>query len=885
MLQEVLSHTEPHVLIVANDPYGLTLVVRYLEPEGFVLYFARDVGEAQEKACNLAFDLVLLDIPGAASEVSVYYERIRDAAPRLAEVPSILLVTQPHLEQLRGFEGGTVDYIIKPIRRSELLARLNLHLSLQAARKSLLKSNRQLQREIQKHKAMEQSLRESQVLFEAVFDSAAVCICILDINGGYLKANHTCEEMLGYTIREMLYLECFHLIHPQHCAQVRAAMTGMQRGESRLYHQDIRLRHHAGHYFWGSYWLTPLFDHEERCSAFVCMITDLTARRRSEAELRKLSRAVEQSHNSIVITDLEGRIEFVNPAFSESTGYSAAETIGQNPRILKSGQHSQAFYRVLWDTLKNGQAWRGELINRRKNGELYSELATIFPIKDEHGQSTHYVAVKEDITQLKKAEAELTTARQAAEQANQAKSHFLASMSHEIRTPMNAIIGFTDMLDELIDDPRQLDYVHLIRRSGRSLLKLIDDILDLSRVEAGKLTLEYGPVDLAGVFHDMPALFAPKLKEREVELQLEVAEELPPAVFLDETRIRQILINLIGNAIKFTAQGYVKLSAWYIGPHPDHEHIGLGFCVEDSGIGIPQDQWEKVFNAFEQQAGQKNSEFGGSGLGLSITKRLVELMGGSITLNSEVERGASFTIQFPGLELPILLGNEISLYYSTSLPNLCFTPFSVLYADANVLNHTLLRQALKGYNLDLAYTQPATLSELLEQARSLEPAVILCNSNMGESFLSALKDDNKIAEIPLVVLGTSNYSEELSARCEAWLCKPVPLHSLLDNLMRFIQHSLDLTSPTEKGAAALPAELQRRLQEEFIPRWRQLNENSPFNAIEAFGREIQTLAQEHDWKTLAEWGESLYLQALNFDVVHVFETLEQFEQFIGRDNI
>ncbi|MEW6262500.1 MAG: response regulator [Thermodesulfobacteriota bacterium] len=363
-------------------------------------------------------------------------------------------------------------------------------------------------------------------------------------------------------------------------------------------------------------------------------------RRQAMRELRKLSQAVEQSPATVVITDTEGRITYTNPKFTETTGYTAAEALGQKPSLLKSGKQPPELYERLWRTIASGGEWRGELQNKRKDGELYWEFASMSPIKDEEGRITHFLAVKEDITERKRAEIELRKAIEAAEAANRAKGEFLANMSHEIRTPMNGIIGLTDLLIEADPTPRQREYLVFIQKSARALLGLLSDVLDLSRIESGRFDLEAALFSFRQTLTGALRVLAPRAHEKNLELVYQVKPAVPDALIGDSARLRQILLNLAGNAIKFTPAGEVTVEAAL-------HSISAGraivlFTVADTGIGIPAEKYRQIFSPFTQADGSLTREYGGIGLGLSITSQLVDMMGGRIWLESEVGRGSTF---------------------------------------------------------------------------------------------------------------------------------------------------------------------------------------------------------------------------------------------------
>ena len=248
-----------------------------------------------------------------------------------------------------------------------------------------------------------------------------------------------------------------------------------------------------------------------------------------------------------------------------------------------------------------------------------------------------------DITELKEAQ-------EAAEAATQAKSIFLANMSHEIRTPMNAILGFSDILAGLITDNIQKEYLTSIKASGRSLLRLINDILDLSKVEAGKFSLEYAPFNIKAVFNEMEQIFSQKIQEKKLDFSLEIDKLMPSGIILDEVRLRQILLNLIGNAIKFTDTGEIKLIITNLTPHKN-DSMDIEIRVVDSGIGVNEDDKEHIFGAFDQQKGQSNAKYAGTGLGLAISKRLAEMMNGTIVVKNNEDKGCSFYVTLKDVEV------------------------------------------------------------------------------------------------------------------------------------------------------------------------------------------------------------------------------------------
>ncbi|MDX2471048.1 MAG: ATP-binding protein [SAR324 cluster bacterium] len=381
------------------------------------------------------------------------------------------------------------------------------------------------------------------------------------------------------------------------------------------------------------------FTHNDK-EATLFVIQDISERKKSEETIRTLSRAVEQSPVSILLTDPEGNIVYANPKFLEVTGFNSIEAYGATPRLIKSGHHDPEYYKNLWDTITAGNDWHGEMLNRKKNGDYYWESVAISPIKDDRGKVTHFLGIKEDITTKKNQEVELQKAKEAAVASAKAKAEFLATMSHEIRTPMNGLIGMSGLLEETELTAEQSQYVDTLQVSGKNLLRIINDILDFSKIEAGKLDLEDEPFALYKVIEQAIETFALPLAHKEVEFHYNINPNVPKILTADPTRISQILVNLIGNACKFTESGEISLAV-EMGP-PSSNSIELRFTVKDTGIGITKEQQEKLFRAFSQADSSTTRKYGGTGLGLTISKRLCEIMNGNMWVESCDGQGSCF---------------------------------------------------------------------------------------------------------------------------------------------------------------------------------------------------------------------------------------------------
>lgn len=413
----------------------------------------------------------------------------------------------------------------------------------------------------------------------------------------------------------------------------------------------------------------PVIHADELCrlaASFNEMATQIESR---DQRLTKLSQAVEQTPESIVITDVAGRIEYVNAKFAESSGYTLAEVLGENPRILQSGMTPGDTYRALWETLRAGQVWHGEFHNRRKDGTTYIEEAIVSPVMLHGADVTHYLAVKRDITEQKalalelaayrsrleslveERTAQLTEAQQRAEAASQAKSAFLANMSHEIRTPLNAITGMAHLIHRAGLTPVQGERMDKLEAAGKHLLETINAILDLSKIEAGKLTLEAIPLRVESTVDNVCSMLMQRAQEKGVALITRVPAGLPGLIG-DPTRLRQALLNLAGNALKFTPRGEVRIVVEVLAQ--DASEITLRFLVEDTGDGVAPEALGRLFAPFEQVDASTTRRYGGSGLGLVITRHIAEAMGGAVGVSSTPGQGSCFwfSVRLPWSAVP-----------------------------------------------------------------------------------------------------------------------------------------------------------------------------------------------------------------------------------------
>ncbi len=503
---------------------------------------------------------------------------------------------------------------------------------------------------------------------------------------------------------------------------------------------------------------------------------------------------------------------------------------------------------------------------------------------------------------------ELSKAKQEAEQASLSKSIFLANMSHEIRTPMNAIIGFTDLLDKLLEDKKQKQYLESIKSSGKSLLMLINDILDLSKIEAGKLEIDYQPVNPVDVFKEIEQIFSMNAEQKGLNFIFDVAEDIPDSLYLDESRFRQVLLNLIGNAIKFTSNGYVKTVVCKV--DTDNEKmIDLHFSVEDTGIGIPDEAKEIVFEPFEQQDNQDARKYGGTGLGLPITKRLVEMMDGEISVESEVGKGSTFSVVLH----KILLSEEqvhTQEKRAISLEDIIFDDANIMICDDFPDNRELIKGLFHDTNVKVIEAMNG--KEAVEKVKNENLDLVLMDLRMpvmdGYEATRILKNENNSTNIPVVALTASIIKDKKNTEIDifdGFVQKPFQINELIEELCEFLPYKLK--NEVEQIGAELQVQNETKnmslqeikdaqfsmdikdaeklleiLETEITELWQMIKTKHSFKDHGNFGLQVKDLGEQYGYADLIQFGNEVIYYANNFDIINMNKNLERFPEIIER---
>lgn len=659
-------------------------------------------------------------------------------------------------------------------------------------------------------------LASSEARTRSILHSAPVGIAVMDAERHFVEVNPAMTTITGYAARELIgHSSRFLYLTEEEFARI-AAEKERQFKELGRCTADVCMRHRDGSLVEVALSIVPLSP-DDPLGLSTVALQDITERKQAEAEIRLRSAALDAAANAIMMTGADGRIEWANPAFFEMTGYEATEVLGRNPRdLLRSGRQSPEIYAELWQTISEGRVWQGQLINRRKDGREYHEFQTITPVSDQHGCISHFIAVKQDVTQRVEAEyklgeyhdhledlvaertLDLRTARQNAERLAQVKSEFLSNMSHEIRTPLNAVLGLAQAGIRSNAGRKCEETFSRIMESGELLLAIINDILDFSKIEAGKLNIESRPISLDRLIGRAVDLTAERAKIRGIRFLVKKDRDLPAACLGDEVRLLQVLINLLSNAIKFTERGSVKLEV-------AHLEGQLIFRVTDTGIGMTPEQISHLFVAFEQADRSTTRRFGGSGLGLAICQRLLDLMGGSIHVESEPDQGSTFEVRlhFTAAQVPI----EAPMLAQPMAHHL--KGLRILAAEDNAVNRMVLEELL--IDEGAALTCVGNGQEVLDViARTGDEAwdIVLMDIMMPimDGHETARQLRSLAPGLPVIGLTAHALSEErekcLASGMVEHIAKPFNINLLIEAILRHTQRNVD---SCRRGSAATDA--------------------------------------------------------------------------------
>ncbi len=590
-----------------------------------------------------------------------------------------------------------------------------------------------------------------------------------------------------------------------------------------------------------------------------------------------------------------GQCVMANRAAGKIINASVDQLIGQNFRRIPSFQAPERLS-IVEQVLATGIQREEEVHVVTSFGrEVWLEChASRFLSRGE----PHLLLLLHDVTEQKHFQEALKQAKEAAEAANRAKSEFLANMSHEIRTPLNAVIGFSELLASIVSDPKHKSYIESIQTAGESLLKLINDILDLSKIEASKLELSYAPTNLRTLINEVEQIFSQQTLQKNIQFLTDIDPELPIALLLDEIRLRQVLINLVGNAVKFTDKGYIKLTVSIADKKESDNLLDIDIYVEDTGIGILEYDIVHIFEAFRQQAGQSSSKFGGTGLGLTICKRLVEMMDGTISVKSVLGEGSIFAISIRNVTI-----SHEALPAAEEKPGhktVKFEKATVLVVDDVESNRELLSEVLSKVNLDVLTAVNGM--EALAAADTHQPDIILMDIWMpvmdGIEATGQLKINLRTKTIPVIAISAFPTPDQellvLEKGFDGFISKPFRISRLFSELSKYLQVAKETGNANRAANACTPVVSDYRspqmasnlskvvdiIDSDFMGQWKSFQKMMPMKVVRKFGKGLEALGLKYTIALLSNYGRDLLLYANNFDVENMKTMIEDFPEVV-----
>ncbi|MEK6260231.1 MAG: response regulator [Planctomycetota bacterium] len=678
--------------------------------------------------------------------------------------------------------------------------------ALEAACEDITRLQDRYEDELSQRRKVEQALMESEAFYQSLVETLPLALLRKDLQGRFTFANRllceafrkSADEIIGRTDYDFFPREMAEKYRTDDRRVLESRHDFETTEEFQAPNGERRFTHVVK---------TPVYDAIGSVIGIQGIFSDVTEKERAEIELQQTKARLQAvldaaTQMSVIATDVHGLIDVFNTGAERMLGYTAEEMVGkQTPAIFhlesevrKRGEEmSRQFGRtiqgfdVFVEYARQGKHEEREWTYVRKDGSQLPVSLVVTARRDRNDHIVGFLGIATDISARKTAEEAMRKAKDAAEAASQAKSDFLANMSHEIRTPLNAVIGMTELVRDTELTVTQREYLGMVQESGESLLAVINDILDFSKIEAGKLSLEEVPFNLREVLGDTMKSLALRAHRKRLELACHVAPDVPFAVEGDPHRLRQIVINLVGNAIKFTEAGEVVLDV-AVQQQVDG-NLMLHFRVQDTGIGIPEDKLDTIFEAFEQADTSTTRRYGGTGLGLAIVSRLVELMEGNIWVESVVHRGSvfHFTARFRRTSAE-------NVATATTIHPPMLQGLRVLVVDDNATNRRILTEMLTNWAMHpLAVSSVAdAIDELERMSHAGTPfALILTDSNMpvqdGFELAQRIQENRSLAGSMIMMLTSADRPEDL-LRCEqygisAYLIKPIKQSELLDAIV------------------------------------------------------------------------------------------------------
>ncbi|MGD0582179.1 MAG: PAS domain S-box protein [Bacteroidales bacterium] len=642
-------------------------------------------------------------------------------------------------------------------------------------------------REEKRRRALEIILHESEKRFRTMFELSPAGMILIDKNGSIIEVNSTFCETVGYSRKELISKNIRLFASPGYQTEVENNISEILSGKT-LKHEVTNIRKDGTTCEVELY--ETMINLPDGKPGILSVSNDITEKKRSQEKMMTLSRALESIGECVSITDRENKIIFVNNAFCKTYQYDQKELIGENISIVRPvNDPNVQLQELLSDTIPGG--WSGELMNVKKDGtEFPVELSTA-PIRDEKGNTIALIGISIDITERKKAHKELISAKEKAEESDKLKSAFIANMSHELRTPLNAIIGFSGLMIETLEDEENISNVKVILNSGLHLLSLVEDILDISMIETGQIKIDYEKIEINSILSQVKDIIqGEQLKENKnyIKLILKVDPGIVETyLFSDKRKIKQVLINLLKNSLKFTDKGYIEFGYSVI---EKNDNKYLKFYVKDTGIGIDKKHHPVIFDNFRQIDDTQTRRFGGMGIGLSVAKKIIEMLGGEIWVESELGKGSIFYFTVP--QKSEKLETERNFPDTTGSKEDSFIGKTILIVEDEASNYEFLRIFFTKMSVRVLWAKDGLEAVSLCET---DPSISLVFMDIKLPLLNGLDAAKRIKkgrpELPIIAQTAyamiSDKEEALNAGCDDYLSKPIQQKRLNDIIKKYFR--------------------------------------------------------------------------------------------------
>ncbi len=746
--------------------------------------------------------------------------------------------------------------------------------------------------DITERKKAEESIRESEEKFRSFFEKTNVNILLLDPETGKIDdANKTAVEYYGYSPEELKKLT-FQNLSVLDDDTVNYKLDKILDGTRRMIPLKQKLKN--GRVKDVEVYPTPVNINNK--AILFTIIQDVTRRKKAiaaltESESKKLA-LLRIIPDLIIVINKKGEILDLYTDNMSALAMPPSVMLGKKFIDIMPKPLSKKFQDYVQSAFDTREIITFSYSFSRKGEEVFEEARLIVSGDDE------LLVILRDITKQKKSEEELKRARVEAEKANDAKSSFLANISHEIRTPINAIIGFSELLAQEVNQPHLKNYINSIKSSSITLLDLIQDVLDLSKIEAGKLSLKSEYVNLSALLDEMKDIFWLKMKQKKIVYQTTVSNDIPGLLLLDGLKIRQILINLIGNAYKFTENGKVSVSITAGNKTTEEKKTCIDVIIDvtDTGIGIPKNFQKSIFEAFKQQDEQDSRKYGGTGLGLAITRRLIELMGGAIHLKSTPGKGSTFKIIIPQIEAVTKI--EFKQFKDES-KRIRFHDASVLIVDDVQTNRELLKGVIKGNALNIYEAMDG--KEAIEMLKTNKPDLVLLDLNLpkvsGFDVVEFMKNSNELKSIPVIGISAIHLIEEDDKRAkyfDVFLSKPFDVNELLMHLKKYLPFHDKETNLDEKreslqkdddlSFANKDANLLRKTINILLKDYKIVLDTSSFLEIKGFALRLKKVAKVYRIEILKELAKKIDKASDNFDIEEMNQYMSEVPEILYKIN-